>query len=61
MAEQESVSGPELIRWLVAECQFRKLPPTDSAMILVLREVLDIQAFMRTLPHRVEQEMKGND
>lgn len=35
-------SGPELIEWLARECNFRKVPPSDSAMIILLRELPDI-------------------
>lgn len=45
------MSGNELIIWLVGECAFRNLPPTDSAMILVLRELHDVEAAVRTLRH----------
>jgi hypothetical protein len=45
------MSGQELIVWLLGECNFRKLPPTDSALILVLRELHDINAAVRTIRH----------
>jgi hypothetical protein len=48
------MSGPELIAWLLHECKFKKIPPTDSAMILVLRELPDIEAWVRTIRHRGE-------
>jgi hypothetical protein len=32
------MSGPEIIKWALAKCQQNKLPPTDSAMIRMLRE-----------------------
>ena len=32
------MSGPEIIEWALAKCQQNKLPPTDSAMIRMLRE-----------------------
>jgi hypothetical protein len=54
LAEGESMSGPELIAWLLHECKFKKIPPTDSAMILVLRELPDIEASVRTIRHRGE-------
>jgi hypothetical protein len=46
------VSGPELIEWLCAECNFRKVTPTDSAMIILLRELPDIEVWVRSIRHR---------
>lgn len=54
-------SGQELIDWLAKECAFRKLPPTDSAMILVLRELVDIDAAMRTIKHHQEPKVPNAD
>lgn len=46
------MSGEELITWLAEECAFRKgMPPTDSAMILILRELYDIDAAVKTIRH----------
>ena len=46
------MSGEELITWLAGECAFRKgMPPTDSAMILILRELYDIDAAVKTIRH----------
>lgn len=45
------MSGPELIEWLVGECGYRKVPPTDSAMIILLRELVDIEAAVKTIRH----------
>ena len=47
------MSGRELIEWLCRECEFRKVPPTDSAMILVLREMPDIEVWVRSIRHYV--------
>jgi len=41
------VSGLELIEWLTVECEMRKIHPTDSALILVLRCVKDLQEITR--------------
>jgi hypothetical protein len=56
------VSGPELIEWLERECNFRKIPPTDTAMIILLRELLDIEVWVNSLRHRREshaQKIRG--
>lgn len=50
------MSGPELIAWLKDECQAKKIPPTDSALILILRDVWDIDAFVKTLKHVKERK-----
>lgn len=46
------MSGPELIEWLLAECKFRNVPCYDSAMIIILRELPDIESAVRTIRHR---------
>lgn len=45
------MSGQELIDWLLGECRFRKVPPYDSAMIIILRELVDIEAAVKTIKH----------
>ena len=45
------MSGEQLIEWLVGECKFRKIPPSDSAMIVLLRELVDIEAAVKTIRH----------
>jgi len=55
------MSGKELIDWLSGECRMRKIPPTDSAMILVLREQWDIEASMRTLKHTTSVTYREGD
>ena len=53
------MSGQELIDWLVKECEFRRIPPTDSAMVLLLRELPDIETWTSTLKRsrRVAREV----
>ena len=45
------MSGQELIDWLLGECRFRKIPPYDSAMIIILRELHDVESTVKTLKH----------
>ena len=45
-------SGPELIEWLARECNFRKVPPSDSAMIILLRELPDIDVWVNSIRHQ---------
>lgn len=45
------MSGQDLIDWLLEECRFRKIPPYDSAMIIILRELHDIEAAVKTIRH----------
>ena len=49
------MSGPELIEWLARECDFRKIPPTDSAMVILLRELADIDVWMKSIRHQRAQ------
>ena len=51
------MSGNELIAWLAGECNFRKIPPTDNAMIIILRELPDIAVWVNTL--RKQQQLIG--
>jgi hypothetical protein len=52
------MSGTELIQWLAHECRFHKLPPTDSAMIIILREMIDIDACVKTIRHNEAAQQK---
>lgn len=55
-ANKRNVSGPELIEWLRGECDFRKVPTTDSAMIIILRELPDIEVWVNTIRHQRGKE-----
>jgi hypothetical protein len=46
------MTGTELIEWLARECIFRNLPPSDAAMIILLRELPDIEVWVSTIRHR---------
>lgn len=46
------MSGPELIEWLARECDFRRIPPTDSMMIILLRELPDIDVWVSSIRHQ---------
>ena len=46
------MTGTELIEWLSGECSFRKVPASDSAMILLLRELPDVESAVKTIRHK---------
>lgn len=55
------MTGQELIDWLLGECRYRKVPPTDSAMILLLREQVDIESAVKYIRHESTCPTCGGD
>lgn len=54
------MTGQELIDWLLGECRFRKVPPYDSAMIIILRELVDVESAVKTIKHDTEKGIYGD-
>jgi len=44
------VSGRELLTMIVRQLQYEKIPPTDSAIVNKLRQIIDVEGLSKYIP-----------